>query len=125
MTATAIPILPSADFDRTASFYAGFGFEERGRWTDEYLIIGHERHGIELHFWFNPAVDRWTNDVACYLRFPDPDAARSCHGDWGEVEVPAPAVFSTLDDGPAPGSIEFHIIDLDGNLVRVGGFPPA
>ena len=118
-----IPILPSADFDATASFWARFGFTVRGRW-DDYLILRHEDLAIELHFWSDRTVDRWTNDVACYVRFPDPDAARACHANWRSVDVPAPAVLSTPTDEPG-GATEFHVIDLHGNLVRLGGFPPA
>ncbi len=117
-----IPILPSADFAVTASFWARFGFEVRGRW-DDYLVLRHEGLAIELHFWPDEAVDRWSNDVACYVRFPSPDAARACRERWDGVEVPAPGVLSLPKDEPW-GATEFHIIDLDGNLVRLGGFPP-
>ncbi|WP_286928378.1 MULTISPECIES: hypothetical protein [Aeromicrobium] len=120
MTET-IPILPSADFDVTVSFWDRFGFTPLGRW-DEYLILRHEQLAIELHFWLDDSVDRWTNDVACYLRFPDPEAARACHAGWSHVEVPEPAVLSSPRDEPW-GATEFHVIDLHGNLVRAGGFP--
>ena len=72
MSAVSIPILPSADFDVTATFWSSFGFVERGRWANEYLILGQADLGIELHFWIDPAVDRWTNDVGCYVRFGNP-----------------------------------------------------
>ena len=62
MPAETIPILPSADFDLSASFWSGFGFVKVGRWPD-YLVLRHPGHEIELHFWINPGVDRWTNDV--------------------------------------------------------------
>jgi hypothetical protein len=78
---------------------------------------------IELHFWFDGSVDRWTNDIACYVRFPDPPAARACHEQWRDVEIPEPAVMSAPKDEPW-GATQFNIIDLHGNLVRLGGFPP-
>jgi hypothetical protein len=86
-----IPILPSADFDATESFWGLFGFGVRGRW-DDYLVLRHEELAIELHFWLDRAVDRWTNDVACYVRFPDPQSARAQHAKWVGIEVPEPAV---------------------------------
>jgi hypothetical protein len=117
-----IPILPSADFDETSAFYAAFGFEERGRWPGDYLIVRNDDVGIELHFWSNPPVDRWTNDVACYVRFATPDDARACHARWRDVRVPEPARLSAPQTEPY-GAVEFHLIDLHGNLVRLGGFP--
>jgi hypothetical protein len=106
----------------TSAFYARFGFEELGRWPRDYLILRHADLGIELHFWSNPAVDRWTNDVACYVRFESPAEAAACHRRWSDVVVPEPAKLGEPEEGPAPGSIEFHVIDLHGNLVRLGGF---
>jgi hypothetical protein len=117
-----IPILPSADFDVTTSFWAGLGFTPRGRWEDEYLILRHEDLGIELHFWHDPSADRWTNDVACYVRFETPEAAVAQHGRWADLDVPEPARLSAPQTEEW-GAVEFHVIDLHGNLVRLGGFP--
>ncbi len=117
-----IPILPSADFDVSTGFYARFGFIERGRW-EEYLILRHPELGIELHFWDDPTVDRWTNDVACYLRFGSPEEALAQHAAWASVEVPEPATLS-VPQSESWGAVEFHLIDLHGNLIRLGGFPP-
>ena len=47
-----IPILPSADFEVTASYWARFGFEVRGRW-DDYLVLRRDGLAIELHFWLD------------------------------------------------------------------------
>ncbi len=120
MVTETIPILPSADLDRTTTFWAAFGFGARGRWPD-YLILRHADLGIELHFWHDQAVDRWTNDVACYIRFGTPGEALDAHARWADVEVPEPARMSAPLSEPS-GAVEFHIIDLDGNLVRLGGF---
>lgn len=123
MPAVTIPILPSSNFDTTAAFYSALGFVERGRWPDEYLIVGHPDLDVELHFWPNAAVDRWTNDVACYVRFATVGECLDCHRGWSGVDIADPAVLSEVDTGPAgDGSVEFHVIDLDGNLVRFGGF---
>ena len=122
MAAETIPILPSADFDLSASFWSGFGFVERGRWPD-YLVLRNPRLELELHFWLAEKVDRWTNDVACYIRFGSPEEAVARHREWADVAVPEPARHSPPKTEPW-GAVEFHIIDLHGNLVRLGGFPP-
>lgn len=122
MSAVTIPILPSADFDVTVSFWAGLDFAVAGRWPAEYLIVKHEELGIELHFWHDRDVDRWTNDVACYVRLGSPEEVRARHAGWAEVPVPEPARISAPEDDAA-GACEFHVIDMHGNLVRIGGFP--
>jgi hypothetical protein len=122
VAATTIPILPSADFDVTRDFWALLGLEEAGRWPDEYLILRHPLLAIELHFWLHREVDRWSNDVACYVRFDTPDEALACHAAWAGVGIPESAVLSAPQQEPW-GAVEFHVIDLHGNLVRLGGFP--
>ena len=118
MTAVTIPILPSADFDRTAAFYGGLGFVERGRWPAEYLIL--ERPGgIELHFWSNPDVDRLTNDVACYVRFGTAAEARALHDGWARDGVEGGRLVAPKQTDY--GLLEFALIDPSGNLVRIGG----
>lgn len=122
MAAVTIPILPSADFDVTARFYGALGFREAGRWPGDYLIVRHDDLAIELHFWSDPGVDRWTNDVACYVRFDAPAEVVACHARWQGVAIEEPAVLSEPVEEPW-GAVEFHVIDLHGNLVRLGGFP--
>lgn len=118
MSAKTIPILPSKSFDETAGFYAPLGFVEVGRWPGAYLMLRRE-DGIELHFWSNPEVDRATNDVACYIRFDSATEARLLHDNW------APRVQSGGRLHPPHatdyGLLEFALIDLHGNLLRIGG----
>ena len=117
MKAVTRPILPSADLGATSAFYGRLGFAEVGRWPEEYLIIRGD-HDIELHFWSNPRVDRWTNDVACWIGFADEAAVHRLHGEWAAVGVPEPA---TLNPPTSVGHLtEFQLIDLHGNLLRVG-----
>lgn len=115
--ATTRPILPSADLDATADFYALLDFEARGRWPGYLILTGAD--GIELHFWHQPSVDRWTNDVACWVGYPEPDPVTRLHARWAAAPLPAPATLTTPSDA---GShlLEFQLIDLHGNLVRVG-----
>lgn len=117
MNAVTRPILPSADLSTTWAFYDRLGFAEIGRWPAEYLIVADD-HDIELHFWCNPRVDRLTNDVACWIGFTDEADVHRLHADWAAVGVSEPAVLNP------PTSIghltEFQLIDLHGNLLRVG-----
>jgi hypothetical protein len=61
--------------------------------------------------------------VACYVRFDTPEEAVACHAGWSGAPVPEPAVLSEPQH-ESWGAVEFHVIDLHGNLVRLGGFPP-
>ena len=117
-SAVTRPILPSSDFDRAVAFYAPLGFEVVGRWPEEYLILSGP-DGIELHFWYDPGVDRWTNDVACWIGYPDVDAVRRRHAAWAAVPIPAPATLNDPDD-MSGHLVEFQLIDVFGNLLRLG-----
>ncbi|MFN8619926.1 MAG: VOC family protein [Chloroflexota bacterium] len=113
-----IPILHGADLDRTSAFYGRLGFATAGRWPG-YLILSHPS-GIELHVTHDDAVDRWTNGLSCYVRFPDAAAARELHDAWAAAGVSTPAELRTPWTTDY-GLLEFALIDLDGNLVRIGG----
>jgi catechol 2,3-dioxygenase-like lactoylglutathione lyase family enzyme len=117
-SAVTRPILPSGDLDRTDAFYGPLGFEVVGRWPDEYLILTGP-DDIELHFWHKPDVSRWTNDVACWIGYPDVDALRRRHAAWAAVQIPEPATLN--EPGDMSGHlVEFQLIDLFGNLLRLG-----
>jgi catechol 2,3-dioxygenase-like lactoylglutathione lyase family enzyme len=116
--ARAVPIFPAQDFDATASFYRPLGFEERGRWPREYLIL--RSGGVELHFFFQADLDPLANDHGCYVRVGDADAL---HREWSSADV--------WSDTPSQGRLvapvdtdygqrEFAAIDPNGNLIRVG-----
>lgn len=118
MRVQAIPILPSPNFDETAAFYAALGFEEEGRWPNEYLILTSDE-GIEFHFWFNPTVDSATNDVACYVRCGTAAQAQAFYDEWSARGLESGRLHepTTTDYG----LLEFALVDLHGNLIRVGG----
>jgi hypothetical protein len=118
MSAKTIPILPSRNFDETSRFYAPLGFQERGRWPGEYLILQRD-DDIELHFWSKPEVDRAINDVACYIRFASAAEARSLHDQWAP-HVPSEGRLNPPIDTDY-GLLEFALVDLHGNLLRIGG----
>ena len=122
MKAVTRPILPSADLAATSQLYGRLGFVETGRWPGEYLIVA-DHHDIELHFWYHRQVSRWTNDVACWIGFADEVAVHALHADWAAVGVPGPAV---LNPPTSVGHLtEFQLIDLHGNLLRVGAPRPS
>ena len=121
--AITIPILPSRDFDVDCRL---LGRPRLRRDRPLGSRVPHRaargpRHRAALLA--RPQVDRWTNDVACYIRFDTPDEAVACHAAWAGVTVPEPPSMSAprAEDW---GAVEFHVIDLHGNLVRLGGFPP-
>jgi hypothetical protein len=117
------PILPSGDFDRTVAFFAPLGFEVAGRWEGDYLIVTGP-DDIELHFWHKPGVNRWTNDVACWIGYPDVDAVLRRHAAWAAVPIPEPAVLN--EPGDMSGHlVEFQLIDVFGNLLRLGAVKPG
>ncbi len=121
MSAVTRPVLPCADLDRAVAFYAPLGFRVVGRWGQEYLILSGP-DDIELHFWHKPDVDRWTNDVACWIGYPDVDAVGRRHAAWAAAPIPEPAVLNEPDT--AGHLVEFQLIDVFGNLLRLGALKP-
>ena len=117
MAPVTIPILPGADLDRTAAFYAGLGLADQARYP-EYLVVA-GRPGIELHFWSNPGVDPATNDVACYIRFDTAADARALHDEWAAADLGGARLVAPAETDY--GLLEFALVDLDGNLLRIGG----
>jgi catechol 2,3-dioxygenase-like lactoylglutathione lyase family enzyme len=113
------PILPSRDLAATADFYARLGFEQAGLWPGEYLIV--MRDEIGLHFFSAPDHDPATSDHGCYLYVPDADAL---FAEYSALGLPA-AGIPRLHGAPGDtdyGLREFAVVDLDGNLLRIGSF---
>jgi catechol 2,3-dioxygenase-like lactoylglutathione lyase family enzyme len=111
------PILPSRDLVATASFYERLGFEQRGMWPDEYLIV--MRGEVGLHFFCAPQLDPWTSSAGCYLYVQDADAL---HREWLALDLPSQGI-PRLHGAPEQtdyGLREFALVDPDGNLLRVG-----
>jgi catechol 2,3-dioxygenase-like lactoylglutathione lyase family enzyme len=117
MPASTIPILPSSDLDATAEFYGILGFDETGRWPG-YLILEH-RASVELHFFHQPGLVAATNDHGCYVRFSSDLEAESVYNQWLAAGLPAGHLHAP--EATDYGLLEFALLDLDRNLVRVGG----
>jgi catechol 2,3-dioxygenase-like lactoylglutathione lyase family enzyme len=115
---TAIPTLPSRDFDVTVAFYTSLGFSELRRW-DDYLIV--VRDALELHFFVDESVDWATTNAGCYLRVPD---APGLWDAWAGAGVPLSHRGAPRLQGPPwdteYGLREFALVDPDGSLIRVG-----
>lgn len=113
-----MPILPSWDFDETASFFAALGFVERGRWSDSYLIVDHEA-GIELHFFASRRFSPRTNDHGVYVRFDTAEDVDLLYTAWSGVDLGAGELHEPVDTDY--GLREFALLDPMRNLMRVGG----
>jgi catechol 2,3-dioxygenase-like lactoylglutathione lyase family enzyme len=102
----AIPILPSADMDRTAAFYTAAGFSETER-HDGYLLL--HNSGVELHF------TRETNPVPgqCFVHVADAVKLWKQLRDRGITGV---GEIAEQDYGLR----EFVLTDPDGNRIRIG-----
>jgi len=101
-----VPILPTADLDRTLAFYQRLGFTLGGRWDDyQYLILLLGR--LELHFGApEEPLAAAANPCGVYVRTSDIASLSALLG------VPA-------EDMPW-GMREFCVHDPDGTLLRFG-----
>ncbi|MEV7396380.1 VOC family protein [Aeromicrobium sp. NPDC092404] len=115
----AVPILPSKDLRETLAFYEALGFENRGAPPEDwdYLILG--RGNAVLHFYADPDVDPLRTAASCYIYVED---ARQLYETWSGKVKAEPASGSRI---VAPvetdyGMWEFPVVDLSGNLIRVG-----
>ncbi|MEY9911705.1 catechol 2,3-dioxygenase-like lactoylglutathione lyase family enzyme [Catenulispora sp. MAP12-49] len=108
--ATSVPILPSADLERTRAFYCFLGFTVVDA-ADEYLRLRYD--DAEVHFYPAPDTDPAENPSGWYLRVQEPEELREkwSHDGVECPEVPVPAVY---------GPTVFAVADPDGALLRVG-----
>jgi catechol 2,3-dioxygenase-like lactoylglutathione lyase family enzyme len=96
----AAPILPARDLEATTAFYARLGFERNGMWPD---------------------IDLSTSIAGCYLYVEDADAL---FAECSRLELPdsgVPRLRGAPQDSDY-GLREFALVDLDGNLLRIGSF---
>jgi len=107
----AIPILPSADLDRTAAYYQAIGLRVALR-DDGYLVLN--AGPAELHF---TAGEDMTAPAQAFVHVVD--AARL----WKQLKSAAVAGIGPVEDQPH-GLREFVVTDPDGNRIRVGSPTP-
>ena len=100
-----MPVLPSADLDRTARFYAALGFDIAGRY-DGYLLL-HDGP-VELHFTQVAEV----SPSQCFVQVLDAAAL------WKRLREHEVRGVGPL--GVNVGFPEFTVADPDGNQIRIG-----
>jgi catechol 2,3-dioxygenase-like lactoylglutathione lyase family enzyme len=116
----AVPILPSRNLRESLAFYERLGFDNRGAPPEQwdYLIIG--RGGIEIHFFADPDLDPLTTSAGCYAFVTD---AQALFEEWAAVGIDRDPPTGSRLVPPVDtdyGMREFAVVDLSGNLVRIG-----
>jgi hypothetical protein len=117
MFKSACPILPSADFKKTKTFYASLGFEFVSEYIEQgYLIL--MRDAVELHFFRFPEHVATQSDHAVYLRVENADVLSAEYRALGLTNEGFPR-FVPAEDKPW-GVCELIVVDIDGNFLRIG-----
>jgi catechol 2,3-dioxygenase-like lactoylglutathione lyase family enzyme len=114
----AVPTLPARDIDETVAFYSPLGFESVFRTPDPegYVIL--RRISLELHFFRWPDLDPAANYSGCYLRVSDVDRL---YREFAGARLPARGIPSLGGiEKKFFGMREFRLVDVNGNLLRVG-----
>jgi catechol 2,3-dioxygenase-like lactoylglutathione lyase family enzyme len=113
----AIPILACRSVSATVAFYKQLGFAGGAHEDNaDYAIL--QRGAVELHFFAHKALVPADSFAGCYIRVLDVESMyRACL----TSELPRHGIprMDALEDKPW-GMREFAIVDLDGNLLRIG-----
>ena len=113
----AIPILPSRSIPATVAFYHRLGFQGGAHeFNGDYAILS--RGAVELHFFRHPALVPAESSARCYVRVLDVQSIYQAFTSSGLPNTGIPRM-DTLEDKPW-GLREFAVVDLDGNLLRIG-----
>jgi hypothetical protein len=112
----AIPILPSRNLANTLEFYRRLGFDGFIHSHGGYAIL--MRGTVELHFSLHRKLDPEKSVSCCYLRVSRVD---TIHSEFSRAKLPRQGIprQDALEDKPW-GLREFAVVDLDGNLIRIG-----
>ena len=117
----AIPTLPCRSVSATVEFYKRLGFEGGAHESDSrYAVL--RRGSIELHFFTHKELEPAESSAGCYIRVSD---VESIHRSLAASKLPRSGIprMDSLED-KAWGLREFAIVDLDGNLLRIGQVIP-
>ena len=117
----AIPTLPCRSVSATVEFYKRLGFEGGAHESNSrYAIL--RRGSIELHFFTHEELEPAESSAGCYIRVSD---VESLHHAVAAAKLPRTGIprMDSLEDKPW-GLREFAVVDLDGNLLRIGQVIP-
>ncbi len=112
LATTAIPVLQSADLDRTSGYYQALGLGVAQR-HDTYLVM--QTGPVELHF--TTGEDTPSSGQA-FLHVPD--AGRM----WKQLQQRSLTGIGPVEDHLS-GLREFVVTDPDGNHIRIGSPTPT
>ena len=103
------------DMDRTIAFYESLGFKLHARY-ETYLVFA--RDSVELHFAHNPEHVPEKSQFAAYFHADDVEALSESYASlpWESEGFPR---FGPAEDRDW-GMRELHVLDPDGNLLRMG-----
>ena len=113
----AIPILPCRSVSATVEFYKRLGFEGGAHeFNGDYAIL--RRGAVELHFFTHKELVPAESFSGCYVRVLDVEGV---YRSISSSLLPRTGIprMDTLEDKPW-GLREFAVVDLDGNLLRIG-----
>ena len=112
----AIPILPSRSLNDTLAFYRRLGFDGEVLGFGNYAIL--RRGTVELHFFAHPELRPAESYAGCYIRVTDVERIYLA---IKLAQLPQKGIprQDPLEDKPW-GMREFAVVDLDGNLIRIG-----
>jgi len=114
----AIPILVSRDIAKSVDFYQNLGFKSHypSNPNADYAILC--RGTLEIHLSFFPDIVPAESYLACYLRVTHVD---KLFQELKTLDLPTTGIprIGPLEDKPW-GMREFHIVDPDGNLLKIG-----
>jgi catechol 2,3-dioxygenase-like lactoylglutathione lyase family enzyme len=105
--AKAIPILPSADLNRTVEFYRTLGMVDIKRY-EGYLLM--QAGPVELHF---SSIGGMPTPGEAFIHVRDAGML------WKQLKSQGASGLGPVEDQPY-GLREFVVVDPDGNKIRVG-----
>jgi len=116
MNDVAIPILPSRNLANTLVFYRRLGFDGFVHSHGNYAIL--MRGTLELHFFHHPEVVPEKASACCYLRVHKVETLCT---EFSQASLPREGIprQDALEEKPW-GMREFAVVDMDGNLIRIG-----
>ena len=113
MSDFAVPTLPMRNAKETRAFYEKLGFicahEQEG--PDPFLFM--IRDGVQIQFFEAPGIDGTIRDHTCYIYT---DNLNAMHSAFAAAKV---GRLMPIEQKPW-GVPEFVLIDINGNLLRVG-----